>query len=72
MLEVNKAKLFEAIDIVENKGIPKVELKDGTTTKGTIKATFSYIKVNNGLASNWVSDVDKVLSFSYKNHAKVS
>ena len=49
-----------------------VELKDGTTTKGTIKATFSYIKVNNGLASNWVSDVDKVLSFSYKNHAKVS
>lgn len=30
MLEVNKAELFEAIDIVENKGIPKVELKDGT------------------------------------------
>ena len=30
MPEVNMAELFEAIAIVENKGIPKVELKDGT------------------------------------------
>lgn len=30
MIEVNMAELFEAIAIVESKGIPKVELKDGT------------------------------------------
>lgn len=30
MLDINTAELLEAISIVEGKGIPKVELKDGT------------------------------------------
>ena len=30
MLDINTAELLEAISIVESKGIPKVELKDGT------------------------------------------
>lgn len=43
----------------------------GTTTTATARATFSYIKVNNGLLSNWVCDEDLVVPINFKNHQQV-